>query len=323
MYKQIITIFAGLLLLGAVITGCNHQHDHLIRVGTNVWPGYEPLYLAEEIGAFSHDDIKLIEYHSASEVIRAFRNRAIEAASLTLDEVLMLVQDDVPLRIILVHDVSNGADVILARPGINTMKDIVGKRVAIESGALGAYFISRALEHNALSINDINIHHMAVNLHEQAYLDNKVDVVVNFEPVRTRLMSQGATEIFTSKEIYGEIVDVLVVHEEIYKEHKRELANLVQGWFRGLEYFSANKRKAAAMMALRLNVSIDEVISSFNGLELPGKQMNVNMIGGNSPSLTLTIDRLEKILIQNNLLTSDLGELDILTAEFINNNRIK
>lgn len=58
-----------------------------LRIGTLVWPGYEPLYLARERGYLDPKSVRLVEYPSNSEVTRAFRNRAIEAAALTFDEV--------------------------------------------------------------------------------------------------------------------------------------------------------------------------------------------------------------------------------------------
>jgi NitT/TauT family transport system substrate-binding protein len=231
----------------------------------------------------------------------------------------MLVQDDIPVKVILVHDISNGADTILARPGIESMQDINDKRVAVESSALGAFMISRALELNALSVADIDIRHLEVNAHEQAYLDNEVDVVVNFEPVRTRLLNQGAKEIFTSREIYGEIVDVMVVHEDIYENRKDAIGRIVKNWFSALAYFNSNQNKAATIMAKRLNVSPDEVIAGFDGLELPDEQQNSTMLGGEKPSLELTIARLEKVLKENGLISNDTLIPDILCADFIQN----
>lgn len=299
------------------IMGCSQPDTQALRLGTNVWPGYEPLYLARDLGELPPDQIKLVEYPSASEVIRAFRNRALEAASLTLDEVLLLMQDQIPVKVILVHDISNGADTILARPPISSIVDIKGKSVAVESSALGAYMISRALELNELKIEDINIYHMEVNAHEQAYLKKEVDVVVNFEPVRTRLLNKGANEIFTSKEIHGEIVDVLVVHEDVYNNRKKPLQQVVQAWFSALDYFQKNPDKAASIMARRLNVNTQEVIASFNGLEFPDASSNHRMLGGESPSLQKTAERLLRILKQNSLIREDLKIPFIFSAEFL------
>ena len=308
-------LLIGFLIL--LIGGCDQAELRTLRLGTNVWPGYEPLYLAKEIKALPANKVRLVEYPSASEVIRAFRNKALEMASLTLDEVLLLVEDGIPVKVILVHDISNGADTILARPGINSMKDIVGKRVAVESSALGAYVITRALEINQLSLKDISIKHLDVNDHEKAYESNQVDVVVNFEPVRTRLLNKGAKEIFTSKEMYGEIVDVLVVHEDVYKNNQATIKATVNGWFTALEYFSKKPEAAAELMAKRLKVTPDEVIASFDGLELPNRNMNRKLLADSKPELADTIKKLAKVLRDNKLLEKEIKNTAILSGDML------
>lgn len=81
-----------LCLLLAILAPLTHA-GQVLRLGTNVWPGYEPLYLAAEHEAWpSRFNVRMVEYPSATEVLRAFRNRALEAAALTLDEVLLRQQ---------------------------------------------------------------------------------------------------------------------------------------------------------------------------------------------------------------------------------------
>ena len=68
-------------------------------------------------------------------------------------------------RIILVVDVSNGADVVVGRRGMRTMRDLEGKSVAVESGALGAFVLSRALALNGMQASDVNVVHLESNEH--------------------------------------------------------------------------------------------------------------------------------------------------------------
>lgn len=309
--------YLSFLFMLFFITACSQSDSRQLKLGTNVWIGYEPLYLARETGILSKDTAHLIEYPSASEVIRAFRNRAIDVASLTLDEALILSQGGLPIKIILVHDVSNGADTILSRPEIKSIKELKGKRIAVESSALGAYVITRALELNNMTVNDVKIKHLDVNEHEGAYKNNTVDAVVNFEPVRTRLLNSGANEIFTSKEIYGEIVDVMVVHEDVYISQKDNLKTIIRSWFAALQYFKENRDSAAKIMANRLGISPAEVISSYDGLELPDLKSNIEMLKGKNGTLGITMKRLAKVLLDNNLIASKEIRLNILSEDLL------
>ncbi|MEZ5559991.1 MAG: ABC transporter substrate-binding protein [Pseudomonadales bacterium] len=280
--------------------GCAYVHGSTpLRVGTNIWPGYEPLYLAAQRQRWTQLGVRLVEYRSASEVLRAFRNRALEAAALTLDEVLALVEAELPVQVVAVLDISEGGDVILANPRFQRFADLRGQRIGVESGALGAYVLSRALELNDLGIADLEIVHMDVSQHESAYRDGRVDAVVTFEPVRTRLLAAGATELFSSAAIPGEIVDVLVVHQDVLQQRGAVIAKLVADWFATLAYMSAEPAAAAAFTARRLRISPEEVQASYQGLSLPDLAKNRQMLGG---GLDPSLRRLRDLLVQQKLL---------------------
>src|SRR5690554_1162347 len=149
-----------LLLLPAwVLAGCLSAPEEPLRLGTNVWPGYEPLYLAREQGDLSAGQVALVELLSASEVMRAYRNGAIDAAALTLDEVISLRAAGLRPVVVQVTNISAGADVILVRQNVERMQDLRGKRVGVEATALGMYMLTRALALNGMTLEDVHIVH--------------------------------------------------------------------------------------------------------------------------------------------------------------------
>src|SRR5690349_15565502 len=84
--------FVWIALLVA-FAGCVRNPEPALRIGTNVWIGGEPLYLARELGELKPEAVQLVEYPSASEVLRAFRNSAIDGMVVSLDELLGLAAD--------------------------------------------------------------------------------------------------------------------------------------------------------------------------------------------------------------------------------------
>lgn len=288
------------LLLVIVLAACSEKPSEPLRLGTNVWPGYEPFYLARELG-YLDDEIRLVEYASASQVINAFRNGVIEAAALTLDEVLLLVQHDFDVKVVLVIDISAGADAILGKPPIQTMGDIVHKRVGVESSALGAYVLSRALEIAGLDYEDVLVVPLEVNEHERAFRDGKIDVVVTFEPVRTKLLESGANLLFDSRQIPNEIVDVLVVEGQFLEKHPDRVGDLTRAWFQALNYFAANPKDGATRMGRRLSLSPEEILRGFEGLELPSQDENRRLLAGEI-ALSKTARRLADQMLKHDLL---------------------
>lgn len=293
------TLIMLALLAGA---GCAREPETPLRVGTNVWPGYEPLYLARELGYYPPGSVKLVEYSSASEVIRAFRNGAVDAAALTLDEVLLLAETISDLSVVLVLDFSHGADVILAQPALSSLRDLKGKRVGLETTALGAYVLTRALQSVNMTPNDVRTVSLEVFEHERAFKERRVDAVVTFEPVRTRLLAAGARQLFDSSRIPGEIVDVLVVRRTLSAKHGTEISRLVQGWFRALDFIRKDRSRAASLMAQRERLSADEFLKVLQGLRLPDVEENRSMLAGPAPAIIPTSQKLGQVMLANRLI---------------------
>jgi NitT/TauT family transport system substrate-binding protein len=307
------SVLAVCVLLAATSSPAHARQ--VLRIGTNIWPGYEPLYLAAERGAWrSRFNVRLVEYPSATEVLRAFRNRALEAAALTLDEVLALQGAELPIKVVAVLDISAGGDVILARPAITDFHALAGRRIGVESGALGAYVISRALEIHGMSLADVEIVTMDVSAHENAYQGDLVDAVVTFEPVRTRLLAEGAREVFSSNQIPGEIVDVLVVHEAVLEREGDTVRQLVKGWFQTLDYMKSEPEAAARFTAHRLRITPEEVVSSYDGLYLPGAAENVALLSG---ALTPTLQRLHRVLLQQQILLAPVDYEGLIAPDWL------
>jgi NitT/TauT family transport system substrate-binding protein len=292
-----VLIFAILLLVS-----CGQSEQITMRVGTNVWPGYEPLYLARELGEYGDSEVRLIELPNTSAVIQAYRNGVVDAAAVTLDEALLLAQDRADFSIMLIMDYSHGGDVIMARPPIGSIKEIRGKRVGLENTGLGSYVISRALEIAGLSSEDITVVPVVVDEHERAYEEKRVDVVVTFDPVRTRLLAKGANQIFDSRRIPKEIVDILIVRNSFLEQQPQSVRRLLKGWFAALDMLNRLPDEAYGIMAKRLAITPQETKASYAGLLLPGLVENKEMLFGNPAPLQATAKRLAEKMSQAKIL---------------------
>ncbi len=310
-----ITSLLTLILAIFLITACGQPDQVSMRVGTNVWPGYEPLYLAREMGEYDHKVVRLVEMPNTSAVIQAYRNGILDAAACTLDEALMLAQDRPDFSILLIMDYSHGGDVILARPPINSLKKIRGKRVGFENTALGSYVISRALEIAGLDSSEITVVPVVADEHERAYDEQRVDVVVTFEPVRTRLLVKGAKQIFDSRSIPKEIVDILIVRNSFLEAHPEPVRQLLNGWFAALDVISRTPDKAYGIIARRLAITKQETKESYAGLLLPDLAENKAMLFGNPPPLQAIAKRLAEKMTEANILKKE-GDLERLFAPY-------
>ncbi|NTV13281.1 MAG: ABC transporter substrate-binding protein [Desulfobulbaceae bacterium] len=283
-------------------------------MASNVWPGYEPLYLARSLGYYDAKHIRLVEMVSNSQVSQALRNGTIEAACLTLDETLSQIQDGLDLRVVLVMDVSQGADVVLAKPEIANLQGLRGKRIGVESAAVGAVMLDAALQAGGLQSQDVTMVPLTVDEHAEAYLTGKVDAVVTFEPVSSRLLRAGAHILFDSSQVPGRIVDVLVVRSEVAASKRQALQELLQGHFQATEYLARQPQEAEKRMAPRLNGS---ALAQFKGIRLPDLAENRVWLDGNPSRLQGTAAELAAFMLQRQLLQRPVAVRRLADPSFL------
>jgi NitT/TauT family transport system substrate-binding protein len=304
------------LLVWVAALGCSSAQQPL-RVGTNIWPGYEPLYLAQSQARFDPQQIELVRFPSTAEVIRAYRYGRLDVAATTADEALTLVETLPDQRIFLVCDTSNGADALLSRPELPSLEALRGHRIGYEPNALGAYMLARALERANMSLSDVVTVPVQLEEHERAYVDKTVDAVVTFEPRRTHLLAQGARVIFDSSQIPGEIVDVLLTRKESMRAHAPALRGLVHAWFEALDYMKQHPREAADLAAERQRLKPDAFIAALQQLALPDRAANLRMLGHSQGSLEPGLRKLSEVMLQYNLLSHSVDSTGLLDESVV------
>ena len=299
--RILLRFLAGLTL--ALGFGCQAPPSAPFQVATNVWPGYEPLYLAQQLGQLDPKTFRLVEMSASTDSMRALKSGLIDAAALTLDEALTLVKEGTDLRVALVMDASKGADALLARPDLGSLADLPGRRVGVEHNAVGAYLLTRALETAGLGVQDIKLVPLTGKSHEQAYLAGTVDAVVTFEPVRSKLLAAGAKVLFDSGRIPNEIFDVLVVRTEAAHRHPERLEQLRAAWFAALDHLRAHPLEAAARMARREGLAPEAFRRSLEGLAFPERDAEARL---RREGLRDPARRLAEIMVRTRLLAGPL-----------------
>lgn len=107
------------------VSGCKWGADKPIAIAAQVWPGYEPMFLARSEGWLDAERVHLLETASATESLQALRDGTVDGAALTLDEVLKARATGLSLSVVMIFDLSAGADMLVARAGITTLADLI------------------------------------------------------------------------------------------------------------------------------------------------------------------------------------------------------
>ena len=202
----------------------------------------------------------------------------------------------------LVFDESHGADVVLAHPSVARLSQLRGRRIGVESTALGAVVLAKLLEAAGLNAADVVKVPLTADQHVAAYARREVDVVITFEPMASRLRSLGAQVLLDSTRLPGLILDVLAVRADALPGQHDAWRHLLQGYFRAFEHRQAQPEVAARLMAPHQQLSPEEVMKAFEGIALSDLAGNHGWLGGTQPRLLKSAEMVGRLMHEARLL---------------------
>ena len=312
--RNLLKLGVGLSVL-PWLNACSNQSDFVLD--GHVWPGYEFIYMARDLGWLLSSDIDLLPTQSASESMQALRDNRAQAAMLTLDEAIRLCSEGLELNIVLVFNISLGADVVVAKPNIQTFEQLQGKRIGVEESALGALMLHKFLQHAGLDIGDIIPVSVTVDKHLMAWEMNQVDVLITYEPDASKLIKLGGHKLFDSRQMPDMIFDVLVVRSDVLNQQQASLRKLIQSHFKALYHFRTNPMDASHRISKRLGLSAEEVLQLYRGLLLPDALANYAYLSKQDYRLINAANYLVERMKEANILYADCDLREILTNQFI------
>jgi NitT/TauT family transport system substrate-binding protein len=249
-----------------------------IVIGFSAWPGWFPWQVAQEQNLFAKNkvDVELKYFDSYTDSLTALSTGNLTANSQTLNDTLSSVSGGAQQTIVLVNDNSTGNDQIIARPGISSVAELKGKKVAVEQGTVDHYLLLLALRKAGLSESDIELKPLPTDAAAAAFVAGQVDAVGVFAPfTSTALQLSGSKAITTSKDFPGAIPDHLVFQSAFVKDHGDQVQAVVQTWFDTLAWIKANPDKAVEIMAKRAGVSVADYRTYDAGTTIFTREQNL------------------------------------------------
>lgn len=289
-----------------LLSSCEYQSNQKIRIGTNTWIGYEPLYVMQEFGLEPDIELEMLRATSASQILEKFAKGEIDLAALTLDEAMTLLDQGVKFHIVSVLDESDGADQVIGAEGINFITDIKGKNVGVEQTAVGQLLLNSLLKAASLTSDDIIIHNSAVNTHYDMFKRGEIDVAVTFSPFSNQLKTiAGTSAIYTSAEMdKGRIIDVLIASPKIVKEREKDLKKLVSAIYKGVELITEKDSRVIEFVGTNLSLPKSDWNNLDEGIKFTSKNMNTNYLHRYKLEATMII--LNEVMMENGALNNDI-----------------
>jgi|688.fasta_scaffold08530_14 NitT/TauT family transport system substrate-binding protein len=292
-----------------------------LAVAITNWPGYEYLYLAEQkqLGRPYGLDLTVQQFSSLLDQRQAFERGDVPLMATTLPEAIAVCQE-APKRcpeLILVLDQSLGADRVLARAPLARPQQLLGRRVGLERAVLAEYILLRSLGDRPVVLDRaMRLRFDGPVALVEGLKAGDLDAIVTYHPYDASLIGDSRiVELFSSRQIPGEIVDVLAVDPVYSRSHRRELKALVQTWWAARDFARRNPGESNALMAQRQQLEPAQFEASQNGLQYPMASQQRALLAPNGP-LASTLRRMADLMQSSGRIRAD-APLPVLSRAFL------
>lgn len=311
--RQFIIASAALLASAPLLRGCARAPQ--LRLGIHHWIGYESLYLAMDLGLLP-EQLVLHEGLVAGDSMQALQAGEVDAACLTLDEALRVIDAGVPLRVLLIFNLSAGADMLLVHPQWQS-ETLAGARLGVEKGALGALVLRHFLNHSGLTIDQLQLLDLPPDRQLAMWQAGAVDAMVSYHPTALHLQQEGGRILFDSRQMPETIFDVLAVREDRLALHSPRLRQLLEAHFAGLMHVKMHRQDALYRIAGRQQLTPVQVQQSLGDVVLPGLEANRRYLSGQNPALTRVVSELNDLMLAEGLLNSAVDPSRLFSAGWL------
>lgn len=292
-----------------------------LRIAAGVWSGYEFIFLARKQGWLDSKQVQLFELPSNASSLRALAAGSVDGAALTIDEVLRARAEGLPLTIVLIFDVSAGADMLLVRPKINALGELRGKRIGLDKTTNAALLMAVILRQAELPPGAVILEHIPIGSQLKTWEMGGVDGVITYEPVSSKLQAIGAKRLFDTSQAPQTIIDVLALRSDLVKnpDYEESISTLISAHFRALNLFRSSPEQTAKVMTERLGIQPEEILKSYQQLLLPDLAANHHLLGDAQDGIQARAGILSEIMVAEGIIKQPDSLVDLVSNRFLPN----
>lgn len=276
------TLLCASLATVAGVLPFTAQAIEKMKIGTVVWAGYAPFYVADELDLYKAHGLKveLQFFNDPALIPSAMLGSALDGGMLTYDQVVGSVAKGLSHKVVMPIDFSNGGDAIVADKSITSVADFKGKKVGFNPLSPSDFLLAYALKSNGLSDKDISPINMTPEGIPGAMASGSLPIGVTYEPNVSQILGMPGDKyhvVYSSKDAPGLITDVLVFDEKVIAKRPLAIKAMLAGYLDGLAYMQAHPDESAKIIGKVLGVSAEEAKEQMSGVyNIPLAEMGAN-----------------------------------------------
>ena len=287
------------LVLAIVLSaGVTHAQapTKLDHGASTTWFGHVPLMVAIDRGYFKEVglDVELKPIVKSSDRMLALTQGGIQWTNTgVLSVIVEMAKGNDSFYWFANVDDSPGAEGLVVQPGINSIKDLKGKKIAVTLNSGAEITLYYLLKEAGLALTDVRVVPMPPNEMVAAFTNKNIDAYCVWEPAFSdgQKAVPGSKVLATDKDtpIYRKFKtasapDVVVIRKDLVDKYPDTAKKLVAAYFKGVKLTKDNPQEAAVSADKWFKRGVDWVeagIRKFTYFDAAQQKEHVDELLGN------------------------------------------
>ncbi len=243
--------FALVLVLFLLIPSAFARDSY--KVAWSIYVGWMPWGYAADQGivkkwADKYDiDIEVVQINDYIESINQFTAGAFDGTVMTnMDALSIPAGGGLDSTALIIGDFSNGNDGLIVKGG-GDIAALKGKNVNLVELSVSHYLLARALDSVKMAERELTVVNTSDADMVAAFKTADVEAVVTWNPLLSEIAAEpGAKVLYTSADIPGEIIDMMVVNTEVLNDNPDFGKALVGAWYETMAIMAGEDEKGKA-----------------------------------------------------------------------------
>jgi len=322
---------SALMACALLVASCSSSADAPaepkteFNIGWSIYAGWMPWPYAQQSGIVKKwadkygVEINFVQVNDYVESVNQYTAGKLDGVTVAnMDALTIPAAGGKDTSAIIVGDYSNGNDGILLK-GADSLSAIKGRQVYLVELSVSHYLLARGLESAQLALTDVRTVNTADADIVGAFTAPEVTAAVAWNPqLSTMRATPGANQVFSSADIPGEILDLLVVDTAALKANPNLGKALAGIWYETMALMQrqdADGQAARAAMAKLAGTTPEEFESQLATTYLYAEP-EAAVAATSAPALITTMTRVRDFSFSKGLFGQGATSADAIGMSF-------
>ncbi len=317
--KKYIILLCAILVVGGIALynlkspkQSNQQavNNQPITIGVQVYPGYAPFYIAEELGLFKKYGVNVEIEQTSDNSVPALASGQIQMFADTADIMPVLADAGIKAKQIFSTSKSNGADGLAVKNDIKSIKDLKGKKVYVAFGFPDHFFFRNLQKQAGLARQDIELVNLDAESAGAAFVAGKVDAAWTWEPFLSKTKQRKDGHILVTSRDAPELMaeDTVAARDDLIANRRQDVKNIMRAFFEAVDWWNNNKDAGNAIAARAFKLTPEEFAPTRENVTLATLAINLEKFDKSKPwNVFEQASRAAEVYYQDGIIKTKVG----------------